>query len=62
MSNGKRLALSLVTAFVAGFVIGAVLYALDIAADTTLGNVLIALAAVGVGSITWAQTKSPQSN
>ena len=62
MSNGKRIALSLVVAFVTGFVIGAVLYLFNIATDTTLWKVLIALAAVGVGSITWTRTKSPQSN
>jgi predicted membrane channel-forming protein YqfA (hemolysin III family) len=62
MSGVKRFALSLIPAFIAGAVVGVVLYAFNIEAKSTLGMVLIALAAIGVLSITWGQTKSPRSN
>jgi hypothetical protein len=62
MSGVKRFALSLIPAFIAGAVVGTALYAFDIEAKSTLGMVLIAVAAIAVLSITWGRTKSPHSN
>jgi hypothetical protein len=64
MSGVKRFALSLIPAFIAGAVLGAVLYAFDIEAKSTLGMVLIAVAAAAVGmlSVIRGRTKSPHSN
>jgi hypothetical protein len=64
MNSVKRFALSLVPAFIAGAVVGVVLYAFNIEAKSTLGMVLIALAAAAVGmlSVTWGRMKSPRSN
>ncbi len=62
MGAVKRFALSLIPALIAGAVIGAVFYAFDIEAKSTLGMVLIALAGIAVLSIAWAGPKSPHSN
>jgi hypothetical protein len=64
MSGVKRFALSLIPAFIAGALVGALLYAFDIEANSTLGMVLVAVAAaaVGVFSVTWGRAKSPHSN
>lgn len=62
MSGVKRFALSLIPAFIAGAVVGVVLYAFNIEAKSTLGMVLIGVAAIAVLSIAWGRTKSPDSN